>query len=190
MLLQEESQRVPSHLSGINSRNVAMSVKSVRPITYPDSKRSGKSGTTQGQRNPNDPSLYCDYCHFNGHIRDTCFYLHGYPAWHKFYEKPKPKPKGVSKPLSAQVSNTQEVVVGDSTNAFSIEDTQSQCDAQYKHLLQMLQSGLKTGSTESRHNQWSASANSVNAGQFNPGYFAGTFHSRNTFLLPITSDHS
>ena len=26
---------------------------------------------------------FCDYCHAKGHVRNSCFKLHGYPAWYK-----------------------------------------------------------------------------------------------------------
>ena len=29
---------------------------------------------------------HCDYCNNDGHVRDTCFRLHGYPDWYKEYK--------------------------------------------------------------------------------------------------------
>jgi len=36
--------------------------------------------------------LFCDHCKRNGHIKDECFELHGYPSW---WEKGKPRSGGV-----------------------------------------------------------------------------------------------
>lgn len=44
-----------------------------------------------------DIILTCSYCHKDKHTRDKCFYLHGYPPWHKLYGQPKLKLKTSSK---------------------------------------------------------------------------------------------
>ena len=32
------------------------------------------------------PFRHCDYCNVDGHVRDTCFCLHGFPKWYKDYK--------------------------------------------------------------------------------------------------------
>lgn len=88
MLLQEESQRDPMHLAVVTPNNVAMAVKTTRPSNFGDNRKGAKDS---GKRSV-DSTLNCDYCQQPGHLRDTCFCLHGYPAWHRLHGKPKPKP--------------------------------------------------------------------------------------------------
>ncbi|KAL8118881.1 hypothetical protein AgCh_016395 [Apium graveolens] len=139
-----------------------------------DARKNKKVGKTPGQRKtPNDHSMYCDYCHLNSHLRDTCFCLHRYSSWHKMYGKPKPKPKyDGNKPM---VSTTHERGNRDSAPESPVtNDIQTNCglsESQYKQLLSMLQPSLKADSS-GLTSTWPASANSVNAGHFNPNYFA------------------
>lgn len=80
MLLQEENQR-SSHNSQHLLETTAMNVKV----------QSNKS--KQNFPKKSDNSEVCDYCHNSGHIREKCFFLHGYPDWHRLHGKPKPKLK-------------------------------------------------------------------------------------------------
>lgn len=194
MLLQEESQRYSSNGSGFVSGNVDMSVKYTKPSGYSDVGKNNKMSQTQGQRKtPNDPSLHCDYCHLNGSPSRYLFSLYGYPSWHKMYGKPKPKPKysGNKSMLVAQVS-THEGGSRDNTTESSVTDelqnSRGLSNSQYKQLLSILQSGLKTDTSGSR-SQTFASTNSVNAGHFSPNYFAGTFHYSNNVILPANADN-
>ncbi|XP_070009661.1 uncharacterized protein [Nicotiana sylvestris] len=56
---------------------------------------SGK-GNTQGTSNykPKRNNLFCDYCKYKGHTRDTCYKLHGYPA--EFKQKRKDGPNNAT----------------------------------------------------------------------------------------------
>ncbi|XP_063942380.1 uncharacterized protein LOC108207461 isoform X2 [Daucus carota subsp. sativus] len=83
MLLQEESQRgVTNAVVPSADNSSAMSVKyKPSPGNKPFKKPTAES------------PIYCEYCHMQGHVKDKCFCLHGYPPWHKLHGKPKPKPK-------------------------------------------------------------------------------------------------
>lgn len=97
MLLQDENQRDVIHVSAMNSSNIALNVRSALGKSIPK----GTYGTQRGnstqsgftKKTVNDPSLLCDFCHMQGHTRDNCFCVVGYPAWHRLYGKPKPKPR-------------------------------------------------------------------------------------------------
>ncbi|XP_073305810.1 uncharacterized protein [Primulina huaijiensis] len=39
-------------------------------------------------------NLFCDHCSWNGHTKDNCYKLDGYPPWHKLYRAPN---KGLNK---------------------------------------------------------------------------------------------
>ena len=32
------------------------------------------------------PFRHCDYCNVDGHVKDNCFSLHGFPKWYKDYK--------------------------------------------------------------------------------------------------------
>ena len=40
---------------------------------------------TGGRSDPRKPFRHCDYCNIDGHVKETCFRLHGYPDWYKDY---------------------------------------------------------------------------------------------------------
>lgn len=48
--------------------------------------------------------LYCDNCEMTGHMRDTCFKIHGYPEWYKELHDQRKK-KGVRKGFAAAVED-------------------------------------------------------------------------------------
>ncbi|XP_070022825.1 uncharacterized protein [Nicotiana sylvestris] len=72
MLINEENQRKfyvsNSHISLANKMNESTVFMSTR-------------GNQSKFKRQND--LYCDYCHFKGHSKDTCYKLHGYPLGYK-----------------------------------------------------------------------------------------------------------
>ncbi|KAG5595566.1 hypothetical protein H5410_036798 [Solanum commersonii] len=37
-------------------------------------------GPRSSQKSSTNSHLYCDYCNWKGHVRSTCYKLHGYPA--------------------------------------------------------------------------------------------------------------
>ncbi|KAF7807023.1 uncharacterized protein G2W53_039184 [Senna tora] len=48
---------------------------------------------------------YCDHCHMNGHVKETCFKLQGYPEWYKELKKKTfNNKKGVN--IAANVAET------------------------------------------------------------------------------------
>lgn len=88
---------------------------------------------TTARSNAKKPAstLECDYCHNNGHSRDKCFCLHGYPDWHRLYGKPKPKPRkltsSTTSPGAAQVSVITSDITSDTTkDALQFSDAQCQ----------------------------------------------------------------
>nr|XP_017216853.1 PREDICTED: uncharacterized protein LOC108194418 [Daucus carota subsp. sativus] len=172
MLLQEENQRDVSSQSILTTSNVAMNVvKSGGPNPVFGSKPSPTP------RKGPDTSLYCDYCHLTGHTREKCFCLVGYPAWHKFYGKPKPKPKTARSNNVAQGSTDACKLEGFLGASFTPpaeppQDSSLNCglsDAQYKNLVQMLQSGMKSSAATSTPAQTWSTANTVHfAGNFQP----------------------
>lgn len=85
LLLQEEHQREKSPVTTIMSDSSAMAVKQYNEYGNRNSRNTKKLSVDKA-------SLYCEFCHFTGHTKDTCFCIHGYPEWHKMFGKPKPKP--------------------------------------------------------------------------------------------------
>ena len=133
MLLQEESQRgVTNAVVPSADNSSAMSVKyKPSPGNKPFKKPTAES------------PIYCEYCHMQGHVKDKCFCLHGYPPWHKLHGKPKPKPKhlaasssttapthNINQPASAQPDSGGSVSTCAPALPFS--------EGQYQHLVQML----------------------------------------------------
>ncbi|KAG5595567.1 hypothetical protein H5410_036799, partial [Solanum commersonii] len=39
-----------------------------------------KAGPRSSQKSSTKSHLYCDYCNWKGHVRSTCYKLHGYPV--------------------------------------------------------------------------------------------------------------
>lgn len=88
---------------------------------------------------PLDPTSSCTYCHQEKHTRDKCFYLHGYPPWHRLYGQPKPKLKTTSnsRPTTAEVSVPTFPDHSVSSND-KITDSALFSEAQCKQLMQMI----------------------------------------------------
>lgn len=179
MLLQDENQRDVNNLSGFTSGNVALNVRSNAPGRF-----AGKNNTQNSQNftfslgsstlKKSDSSVICEYCHLQGHTKDICFCVVGYPSWHRLYGKPKQKPKFSSSKSAAQVAIQVQPSECGTTSEISGKEECGLSDTQYKHLLQMLQTSLKTTSTDSFMTNW-PSANSV--------HIAGTFLSSNSSLI-------
>ncbi|XP_009781844.2 uncharacterized protein [Nicotiana sylvestris] len=73
----EESKRYAEHFGNHSKEGITMF--------------SGKRNT-QGTSNykPKRNNLFCDYCKYKGHTRDTCYKFHGYPAGFKQKRKAGP----------------------------------------------------------------------------------------------------
>lgn len=146
MLLQEKSQREVS--TGTVSEAIAMAVKQ-SGYAKPQVKTS-----TQKR----DTYLICDFCHMTGHLKDKCYFIHGYPSWHKLFGKPKPKPR-LSNPKSSVMAsvvqptipsqwsetNNDPVGLGGQAQLFSKEEL-NLSDGQYKQLIQLLQKSMLNSS--------------------------------------------
>lgn len=104
-----------------------------------------------------------------GHLRDKCYCIHGFPAWHKMFGKPKPKPKLLS-PRGSVVAS----VVHDSSNTVSAglqssSDGLNLSEGQCRQLITMLQKNLTVTSPQIQSTQhsdaeatyWMTSANAV-----------------------------
>lgn len=87
MLLQEQTHKELSHPNLVPTNSVAFfsDIKRFIKNGYPhDHHRPSTSGPhTTSKRYSN---LFCDYCKINGHTKDKCFKLHGYPQGHKFHQ--------------------------------------------------------------------------------------------------------
>lgn len=110
------------------------------------------SGHSYGHKK-SDSTLLCDFCKMSGHIKEKCFYLHGYPPWHKLHGKPKPKLRmstGKSVNASQMISDT-------TTTGKPTTESKNACglsDSQYNQLVQMLQSSMKHNSEGQSSNPW------------------------------------
>ena len=103
MVLRIEKQREVSDLFTENLENTALFSRS--SFTKPAGRSHGNSRTdlvhpkgptrnqvhssSRGYGSQSDSKKqfrHCDYCNNDGHVRDTCFRLHGYPDWYKEYK--------------------------------------------------------------------------------------------------------
>lgn len=79
--------------------------------------------------------------------------LAGYPAWHKLYGKPKPKPKYLSGSTSNSVSKGNLSTAQSSIPATTPDEVfKTSCgiyEDQYQHLRKMIQSNMKSGEMQS-----------------------------------------
>lgn len=73
-----------SEISFVKSGNAAMNVKS---------SNSGKFRSKSMHNSAKNTSMICEFFHMSGHLKATCYCIHGYPSWHRLFGKPKPKPK-------------------------------------------------------------------------------------------------
>lgn len=136
MLLQEENQREVKGSTHTTAENVALSVK-----TKPQFQRNFKKQS--------EVPIYCEYCRMQGHSKDKCYCLHGYPTWHKLHGKPKPKPKHLTtnNPVAAQVNT--DISVNDYAENEKDKQQSGQAavdgfsDTLYKQLLQLFQQNFK-----------------------------------------------
>ncbi|KAF7830214.1 Retrovirus-related Pol polyprotein from transposon TNT 1-94 [Senna tora] len=96
---------------------------------------------------------YCEHCHMNGHLKETCFKLQGYPEWYKDLKK-KPTKKSVNLAASIADSPLEEL---------STEKMEGNQTSILSMLVKELAKVMKAGGSES-----------VNFAQL--GNFAGNFH--------------
>ncbi|KAL4554803.1 hypothetical protein LXL04_037409 [Taraxacum kok-saghyz] len=66
-------------------------------------------------KNKSNADRYCDFCKTNGHTKDSCFKIHGYPDWFK-----ELKDKKKNSYNSAHMENFQEHNPQNSSNLFSL----------------------------------------------------------------------
>lgn len=61
-----------------------------------------------------DSSLVYEYYYMQGHFKDKCFCVVGYPSWNRLFGKPKPKPKfsNSQRPTATQVVSDVSVTTG------------------------------------------------------------------------------
>ena len=101
LLLQEESQR-DTHFPAVAPENMAMNVKFAGNKPKPTGNKKSENET-------------CTYCNNVGHSKEKCFFLHGYPEWHRSFGKPKPKLRTTDAPKRAANVSTTPI---DATEAF------------------------------------------------------------------------
>ncbi|CAB4262332.1 unnamed protein product [Prunus armeniaca] len=53
------------------------------------------------QRSNSRKPLFCTYCEDTTHLVDKCYYLHGFPIWHKLHGKDVKPPNRSKKPSIA-----------------------------------------------------------------------------------------
>ncbi|KAF7843553.1 Retrovirus-related Pol polyprotein from transposon TNT 1-94 [Senna tora] len=102
---------------------------------------------------------YCEHCHMNGHLKDTCFKLQGYPDWYKDLKKKNPNIKKPSHLAATIADSPLEVPLienGDQGNHVSV----------LSMLVKELSKAMKGGASES-----------VNFAQL--GNFAGNMNDSN-----------
>lgn len=155
LLLQEETQRETTVQANL-TESAAMSVK--HSFTFQKTMKSLNRKSTPINA---DTTLTCNYCNQERHIRDKCFFLHGYPPWHRLYGQPKPKLRNFTKPsVTASQVLTQlppEVTAmkqpTGSTSDKNNSETGMFTKAQCQQIMKLIQSGLPVTSTPS----WSSS---------------------------------
>ncbi|XP_074378611.1 uncharacterized protein LOC141720152 [Apium graveolens] len=152
LLLQEEVRRdCTSQCPTID--NVAMNVRFTGSKQHPT-----HSSFTPGKKSVSNDSVYCDFCHSSGHIRDKYFCVHGYPDWHRLYGHPKPKPRSGAQSTVrkvAQVTGPSTYVPASASTTSGGEDNCSAAftEAQCHQLDAIIQSSIKAMSP------WNASKN-------------------------------
>lgn len=144
LLLQEESQReFASNLPPVTD-NMAMNVRFNNRPKVPN-----PTGNMP-RRVSNDPNLQCEFCQNTGHLKDKCFYLHGYPEWHKLYGKPKPKLKKVMNPsfkAAAKIS-VKGAASGNLSPTDNIKDNNfNLSEAQCQQIVRMLQDKMTSSAS-------------------------------------------
>ncbi|XP_074368430.1 uncharacterized protein LOC141708615 [Apium graveolens] len=129
ILFQEENQRDYSSNVIVVPENIAMNAKMHNSFKAKQVKKF------------TDSSVMCDYCKMQGHMKDKCFTLHGYPDWHRLYGQPKPKVKSAQRKFNANAVTTTDV---EQSEIFAItgtnkESTSMFTESQYQQLLNLLQ---------------------------------------------------
>ncbi|KAL9674443.1 hypothetical protein QQ045_030715 [Rhodiola kirilowii] len=90
-LIQDENQRKSKKMA-ITEMSALYASQSSAPggqasRQSPQASQSSSSGSNQAGRsapsNRNRKSLFCTYCELQGHVRETCYKLHGYPPGYK-----------------------------------------------------------------------------------------------------------
>ncbi|KAL8088765.1 hypothetical protein AgCh_038520 [Apium graveolens] len=163
------------------SENSAMAVKQYNPY--------GNKTNKSAKKQVSDAStLYCDYCQTNGHTREKCFCLNGFPDWHKFYGKPKPVPRHLRGKPQVNATSIDKSVANvhsaDTSSVFqpgtSSDNSTIFSDSQYKQILQMIQASFKDlYSSGAPAVGWGASANTVHAAGMHQ-HFVGYTNCQNT----------
>ncbi|KAF7823637.1 retroelement pol polyprotein-like [Senna tora] len=87
-------------------------------------------------------SKYCEHCHMNGHLKEACFKLQGYPEWYK--ELKKRNPNGKKPPSMA--ANVADSPLEDPSTEKTEQGNQM---AVLSMLMKELTKAMKGGSTES-----------------------------------------
>ncbi|KAF7824415.1 uncharacterized protein G2W53_022559 [Senna tora] len=82
---------------------------------------------------------YCEHCHMNGHLKETCFKLQGYPEWYKDLKK-KPTKKSVNLAASIADSPLEEL---------STEKMEGNQTSVLSMLVKELSKVMKAGASES-----------------------------------------
>ncbi|KAH0636880.1 hypothetical protein KY289_036795 [Solanum tuberosum] len=93
LVLAEESQRILAKSNVVGSDNFslvneAMAFFSNNKNSMSRSSFNSNSGSNpplgtdsrSSQKSHTNSHLYCDYCNWKGHVRSTCYKLHGYPT--------------------------------------------------------------------------------------------------------------
>lgn len=102
MIVRVEKQREVNQVYPGSQGNSAFMAK----IQQATSTRTRGGGTSQGRgwnfgrgrgRSNDRTQKFCDYCNMQGHTRDTCFHLNGYPDWYKPYKTQKEGANAVKK---------------------------------------------------------------------------------------------
>ena len=132
LVIQEERHRTVGYsYSGSHNSD---------PMTF-GSNSNAPAGSSGGSKTRRD-RITCSYCGFQGHIKDKCYKLVGYPPGWKF------KNKG---PNSSSMANNSEVL--ESLNAGSSESTVSSLTTmQCQQLIQLLTNQLSSTSSASTEN--------------------------------------
>ncbi|KAF7802911.1 uncharacterized protein G2W53_042022 [Senna tora] len=98
MAIQLERQREVNHNYGGGVSGDATEMTMVA--------KSGRNeGTKRRETKEEKYAKYCDHCHMNGHVKETCFKLQGYPEWYKdLKRKTSNNKKGIN--VTANVADT------------------------------------------------------------------------------------
>lgn len=84
----------------------------------------------------------CDYCKMQGHVKDKCFSLHGYPDWHRLHGEPKPKIKSNLRKYNTNAATSTESVYFHKPTAANVSKealSSMFTESQYQQLLNLLQ---------------------------------------------------